>query len=254
MDNAPHNEDSLHELNQLSETDGLLTGDHFPEIEDWDDSVPETDQINQITLPDPAQAPHAIIPPIPPQTAPPAPSPQPPALSRGFVGRELIETLLLALIIYWLVDAVVGRVLIDGTSMLPTITAGERLFVNNLAYFFDEPERGDIVVLHSPRYDRNLIKRLIGLPGDHVVIEEGKVRVNDVLLNEPYINADPSYTGDWTLSSEEVFVLGDNRNVSYDSHNYGPVSIDNIFGKAWAIYWPYSDIDIVRHHPHTLDG
>lgn len=173
---------------------------------------------------------------------------------RSLIVREIIETLLLSLLIFWLVNSVVGRVRIEGTSMVPTVLDGQYIFTNKLAYFMDEPDRGDVVVLHSPRFDRDLIKRVIGLPGDEIRIEDSILYINDVMVEEEYINGPTDYSGSWSVPEGEVFVLGDNRNVSYDSHSYGSVPIDNIFGRSWVIYWPVGDIHRIEHAAHALDS
>lgn len=169
---------------------------------------------------------------------------------RSYFVREILEMLLMAALLYWGVDFFVGRVAIDGPSMIPTVTQDERLFVNNVAYAFELPERGDIVVLRSHQDNKNLIKRVIGLPGDHIRIADEKVWVNNIELTEPYLNVSPTYAGEWTIGSDEVFILGDNRNISYDSHNYGPIPMENIFGKAVVIYWPPEEVSFLEHYPH----
>lgn len=162
--------------------------------------------------------------------------------------RELIETLLLTFFIFFLVNSFVGRYRIDGSSMFPTLEDSEYLIVNNLSYYLSEPERGDIIVFHHPTSDLNLIKRVIGLPGDHVVIENGTVTVNGVPLDEPYISAPPTYRGQWTVPEGEYFVLGDNRNSSSDSHTWSFLPEENIVGKAIFIYWPFSRWGEVPHY------
>lgn len=168
------------------------------------------------------------------------------------VVREIIETLLLTFFIFWLVNSLVGRYRIDGSSMNPTLENGQYLLINNLSYYLDEPERGDIIVFHHPNSDLNLIKRVIGLPGDHVEISDRTVKVNDVVLNEPYIQASPTYTGEWMVPEGEFFVLGDNRNSSSDSHTWGFLPEENIIGKAIIIYWPFADWEQVPHYAQPI--
>ena len=179
---------------------------------------------------------------------PEAETQQPPEV----VVREIIETLLLTFFIFWLVNSLVGRYRIDGSSMNPTLENGQYLLINNLSYYLDEPERGDIIVFHHPNSDLNLIKRVIGLPGDHVEINDRTVKVNDVVLNEPYIQASPTYTGEWMVPEGEFFVLGDNRNSSSDSHTWGFLPKENIIGKATVIYWPFADWDQVPHYAQPV--
>ena len=182
-----------------------------------------------------------------------------------FVVREIIETLLLTFFIFWLVNSFVGRYRIDGSSMNPTLQDGQYLLINNFSYYLNEPDHGDIVVFQHPNSDLNLIKRVIGVPGDHVEIrslvevvngEEVSrrvVMVNGIELNEPYIQALPTYTGDWLVPEGEFFVLGDNRNSSSDSHSWGFLPEENIVGKAMVVYWPIADWEQVLHFSHSVN-
>jgi signal peptidase I len=165
------------------------------------------------------------------------------------VVREIIETLLLTFFIFWIVNSLVGRYRIDGSSMNPTLFDGQYLLINNVSYYLEAPKHGDIIVFQHPKNDLNLIKRVIGLPGDHIVIRERQVSVNDNLINEPYIQAAPTYTGEWTVPQDTYFVLGDNRNNSSDSHQWDYLPDDNILGKAMIVYWPPSDWTAVPHNP-----
>jgi len=132
--------------------------------------------------------------------------------------------------------------------MLPTLKNGEYVLVNRLAYRFGRlPEYGDIIVFSSPVSDQDLIKRVIGLPGDQVQISNGQVYVNGQVLVEPYIAAAPMYQGQWNVPAGMLFVLGDNRNDSSDSHAWGWLPIENVIGKAILIYWPPPDWDVIEH-------
>ena len=165
------------------------------------------------------------------------------------VVRELVETLLLTFFIFWIVNALIGRYRIDGSSMNPTLFDGQYLIINNLTYFLDDPHEGDVVVFKHPRSDLNLIKRVIGLPGDVVDINNRIVRVNGQVLDEIYISASPTYSGNWVVPEGQIFVLGDNRNNSSDSHSWGFLPNENLLGKANVIYWPPSDWGLVPHYP-----
>lgn len=167
------------------------------------------------------------------------------------VVREIVETLLLMFFMFWLVNSVIGRYRIDGSSMTPTLEDSQYLIINNLAYYLNEPERGDIIVFHHPKSDINLIKRVIGLPGDTVEITNQAVTVNGVPLDEPYIKELPRYNGRWTVPVGEYFVLGDNRNNSSDSHTWLFLPKENIIGKAVIIYWPPQDWEAVPHHVYA---
>lgn len=169
------------------------------------------------------------------------------------VVREIVETLLLTFFIFWIVNTATGRFRIEGHSMMPTLQEGEYVIINKLAYYFDEPERGDIIVLHFPNdRSRDFIKRVIGLPGDEIEIGSREVRVNGVLLQEPYINAPPEYSGQWVVPEGEYFVLGDNRNNSSDSYTWSFLPHEDIVGKAWVIYWQPSNWGLVPHYRHPV--
>lgn len=185
--------------------------------------------------------------------------------------RDILETIIIAVLIFVLVRSVVLNFRIDGPSMLPTFEDGQMILVNRNAYgTFDlgdlvdwipgipeqhwfvitdwgEPERGDVIVFTPPEPgdQKPYIKRVIGLPGDHVVItEDRQVMINGVALDEDYIGdfttrctSNPTNC-DVTVPPGHVFTLGDNRNGSEDSRYYGLVSKDRIVGKAWFVYWP----------------
>ncbi len=140
---------------------------------------------------------------------------------------------------------VVQSFVVDGPSMQPTLYTGERLLVNKFIYRFKEPQRGDIIVFRppgEPNY-RKFIKRVIGLPGDVINIENGIVYVN----NEP-VQAEYTFekiSSRWfpvnfpvKVPEGHVFVLGDNRNNSKDSRHLGPIPMKNITGEAFLLYWP----------------
>ncbi len=161
---------------------------------------------------------------------------------------EAIQTIVLALIFYFAIDTFIGRVQVQNISMLPTLHEGQFLMVDRFAYRKGDFERGDIVIFHNPTNpDEDYIKRLIGIPGDVIDIENGEVRVNGELLVEPYISGPPQYAGEWTVPEGYLFVLGDNRNSSYDSHSWGYLPQENVIGKAIVIYWPPKEIQIIRH-------
>jgi signal peptidase I len=164
------------------------------------------------------------------------------------IFKEIIQTLLLAVVLYFLIDFVVARVRVENVSMKPTLVPGEFLLVNKLAYKFSDMSRGDIVVFHyPPQPSEDYIKRLVGLPGDDVRINNGKVFVNKLPLTEPYIMAAPAYDGEWQVPAGSIFVLGDNRNSSSDSHVWGFVPVENIMGKAIVIYWPIQNAHVLTH-------
>ena len=163
------------------------------------------------------------------------------------VVREIIETLLLTFFIFWLVHSLIGRYRIDGSSMNPTLLDGEYLIINNVTYLMDEPQPGDIVVFRHPRNELNLIKRVVGVPGDHIEINNGTVWVNGEAQEEPFIADSPNYSGSWDVPLGQYFVLGDNRNNSSDSHSWGYLPEENLLGKAMFVYWPPRDWGQVTH-------
>lgn len=163
------------------------------------------------------------------------------------IVREIIETLLLTFFIFWMVNSLVGRYKIDGNSMNPTLENGQYLLINNVSYFLDDPHHGDIIVFRHPNNDLNLIKRVIGVPGDLIEVSSQTVTVNGVALSEPYILSPPIYSGSWNVPDDMFFVLGDNRNNSNDSHSWQYLPRENILGKAMIIYWPPADWDAVPH-------
>lgn len=165
--------------------------------------------------------------------------------------REIVETLLLTFFIFFIVNSLIGRYRIDGSSMNPTLYDGEYLIINNVSYYLDEPQHGDIIVFKHPNNELNLIKRIIGVAGDHVEIRNQQVKVNDIVLDEPYIAAPPNYTGTWDVPEGTFFVLGDNRNNSSDSHSWSYLPEENIIGKAMVVYWPPSDWTAVPHYNYS---
>jgi signal peptidase I len=161
---------------------------------------------------------------------------------------EIFQTLILALIFYFIIDSFFPRVRVENISMKPTLEPGELLLVNKLAYKIGNPQHGDVIIFHYPANpSEDYIKRLIGLPGDIVRIEDGQVFINGQSMDEPYISSPPSYRGTWDVPLDSFFVLGDNRNQSSDSHSWGFVPIENVVGKALIVYWPIDQIKTLTH-------
>jgi len=166
----------------------------------------------------------------------------------GRFALDIIETLVLAVVLFLGINAVSARVRVDGFSMIPTLQDGEFVLVSKLNYQFGKVERGDIIVFHFPMDpEQELIKRVIGLPGDTIGVQNGKVSVNGQVLDEPYIAATPAYSGEWQVPDDQLFVLGDNRNESSDSHSWGFLPFEKVVGKAVVIYWPPPLWEIIRH-------
>jgi signal peptidase I len=153
---------------------------------------------------------------------------------------ELLETVGLAALFYLAVSLATARVVVDGPSMRPTLASGEWIVVNRLAYLGGVPNHGDIVVILPPIAGQSddLIKRVIGQPGDTVQIHQGEVFINGQGIEEPYARGRSFPEGEWRLGGDEVFLMGDNRELSLDSRSFGPVRLKNVVGKAIVIYWP----------------
>jgi signal peptidase I len=156
------------------------------------------------------------------------------------VFRDIIAPVLLGLAVFALFHITLGSFKVYGSSMLPTIEEGEYIMVSKAAYFFNQPQRGDIIVFDSPQDPRSdLIKRIIAVPGDTVEVREDEVIVNGTPLQESYTLEPPHYLMPLTdIPADHYFVLGDNRNNSSDSHRGWTVPRQNIIGKAWITYWP----------------
>jgi signal peptidase I len=164
--------------------------------------------------------------------------------------RDIIAPILVGLAFLALFQVTVGSFKVYGSSMLPGIEQGDYILVSKATYFFNKPQRGDIIVLHSPQDpNTDLIKRIIAVPGDTVEIKDNTVFVNDTALVEPYTMEPPRYL----MLSEEIptghyFVLGDNRNNSSDSHRGWTLPRENIVGKAWITYWPPYRWSLMKHY------
>ncbi|MEP7288485.1 MAG: signal peptidase I [Chloroflexota bacterium] len=186
---------------------------------------------------------------------------RPQLVSHRRLRRDIVETILLVIVIYTLVNLTTARAIVEGPSMQPNFYTGQLVIINRFAYYFAQPQRGDVVVLHNPRQDcqaperieepgcEDLIKRLIGQPGETVEIKQGRVYINSSLIEEPYIRefCRTGCDGAWTLKADEYLVLGDNRNNSYDGHSFGPISRHLLVGQAWIRYWPPQDANVIPH-------
>ena len=135
---------------------------------------------------------------------------------------------------------------VEGTSMMPTLEDQERVFINKFVYRLEPIRRGDVVVFRYPRdTSKSYIKRVIGLPGDHVRIDNGLVYVNGNLTAEDYVPSnyeDVRSYAETVVPSHSYFVLGDHRNLSNDSRDFGPVDETYIYGKAVFGYWPVAKL------------
>jgi signal peptidase I len=167
-----------------------------------------------------------------------SPQEKPPSVHRFIL--DMAETLLLAVVLYIIIQSLTARIKVESTSMVPTLRTNDYVVVNKLAYKLGGPTRGDVIVFKYPPDPTQIpyIKRVIGLPGDQIHIAGGRVSINGVLLNEPYLKVSTNGGGDWTVPEDSLFVMGDNRNGSSDSRAWGMVPLDNVIGKAEVIYWP----------------
>jgi signal peptidase I len=175
-------------------------------------------------------------------------SPKPRNRLLQFLG-EMLQTLLVAGLLFLGVNLLTARIRVEGISMEPNLHEGQFVVVNRLAYRWNDPQRGDIIVFRFPlNTKRRFIKRVIALPGDTIVVRSGQVLINGEVIYEPYLSVTPRYNGEWIIGPNEVFVLGDNRNNSSDSQNWGPLPTDEIIGRAVFVYWPPSDAGLIPHY------
>jgi signal peptidase I len=160
------------------------------------------------------------------------------------VLMDTIETIIISLLLFLGINAISERIRVESISMEPNLYAGDFVLVNKAVYFFDKlPQRGDVIVFRYPLNPDTTpyIKRVIGLPGDHIRIDLGKVFVNDEQITEPYITEGTTRGGLWTVPEGQLFVMGDNRANSSDSRTWGYVPMENVIGRAELIYWPPQD-------------
>jgi len=169
-------------------------------------------------------------------------SPKKPASSLWRFLLDFLETVLLAMLLFFGINTLTARIRVQSVSMQPTLYEKDFVVVSKLAYMLGSPGRGDVIVFNPPFNAKEVpyIKRVIGLPGDTIRVSGGRVYVNGTPLEEHYIKALPAYTGTWLVPQGAIFVLGDNRNNSSDSHDWGMVPIGNVIGKAEFIYFPFS--------------
>ena len=199
-------------------------------------------------------------------------------MSRAF--REVSEALILALIVFLVIQGSVRNFKVEGSSMFPSLNSGQFLLVNKLVYFkldtsrlsrvipfWDEdtpsnhfaihpPRRGEVIVFRFPGdTSKDFVKRVIGLPGEEVEIVSGTTYIDGVALDEPYLTTkDGSNTAPLLLDDAEYFVMGDNRRSSNDSRNWGAVPEANILGKVWVVYWPVRQAQILDAAPSFTPG
>jgi signal peptidase I len=181
------------------------------------------------------------------------------------IGLELLQTFALMVALFIGIRGLVQNFRVEGPSMQPTLTSGQYLWVNKAAYFeldghfvLGGPQRGDIAVLRPANEDVDLIKRVIGLPGDRVLIHNGDVFINDQALDEPYIHFSAGYSypidgKPLVVPPAQYFVLGDNRANSRDSHLGWFVPAENLVGRAWLTYWPPASWGLMPSVAYAVD-
>ncbi len=177
-------------------------------------------------------------------------------------ARELIETVVLTAIVFFVVTYTARPYRVEGVSMEPGLQSGELVVVSQIAYDFGwQPQRGDVVVLHPPSNPSQVyVKRIIGIPGDQLFITPNEIYVNGHKLDEPYIQLlDPNSAenpplGKITLGSGQYFVMGDNRQNSTDSRAFGYVPRQNIIGKAEFVFWPAVDVGGIPSYTNVFAG
>ena len=193
--------------------------------------------------------------------------------------KEILQALVIGAVVFLSVQVGIKNAVVEGSSMEPTLMDSERVLVNKLVYLrvdmqrfsglipfwqveepeyhylFHSPRQGDVVVFRYGKAnpDKDLVKRVIAVPGQTVEVRHGVVYVDGVPLDEPYV-ADEAAGYDTMaplmLGPDEYFVMGDNRVASYDSRSWGALPAKSILGKAWVIYWPFSKVDILEAPEH----
>ena len=171
-------------------------------------------------------------------------------LTKPFI-REVLITVAIALAIFFAARATIQTYEVYQTSMEPSFFQGQRVVVVKAVYWWGEPQRGDVVIFTAPNgNDEEYIKRIIGVPGDTVEVLHGVVYVNGFKLDEPYVKNSFSYSlPEQVVPVDNFFVLGDNRDVSNDSHRGWFLPRSHLIGKAWLVTWPPSDWGVVPSFP-----
>ncbi|MBN1991792.1 MAG: signal peptidase I [Anaerolineae bacterium] len=192
-----------------------------------------------------------------------APEPESPSgwQTAWAVLREVGETIILTLIIFFLIQTVIRNFRVVGTSMVDNLHDGQYLIIDKLTYSkllretlgWSGPRHGDVVVFEPPSHPgEDYVKRIVGLPGETIEITGGKIYINGQELPEPFQPKTPAYQlAPQVVPEGHVYVLGDNRNNSNDSHNWGPLPIENIVGRAWISYWPPHEWGVIPYDAPT---
>lgn len=161
--------------------------------------------------------------------------------------KDFLEIVLISVMLFASINIISARVRIESVSMQPTLYAGNFVVVDKLSYKLNGPNRGDVIVFRFPPDPSQdpYIKRVIGLPGEQVRIDDGRVYINEVRISEPYLKMNTQRSGEWTIPEGALFVMGDNRNNSSDSRVWGMLPMVNVIGKAIFVYWPPENWDLL---------
>jgi signal peptidase I len=181
---------------------------------------------------------------------------RPRLLPKNALFRDIFWSMVLFLMIYIPINMITARAYVEGPSMQPNFYTNDLIVVNRMVYYFGAPSRGDVIVLRNPvnAADDDLIKRIVGLPGETVEIKNGRVFINGLMLEESYIKdfCQGFCDGTWHLKNDQYFILGDNRNNSMDSHSFGPINRNLIVGEAWVRYWPPQRMGVIEHPSYGI--
>jgi signal peptidase I len=166
------------------------------------------------------------------------------------LGLWLRDIVISAAVSILIITFLYQPVRVEGTSMLPRLEDHDRLFINKFVYHISAIHRGDVVVFHYPRDpEKSYIKRVIGLPGDRISIDRGRVYLNGKPLRESYVPEeyrDVRSMAETIVPEDAYFMMGDHRSISSDSREFGPVDRDLVYGKAVFVYWPTKDAGVVE--------
>ncbi|HEY4498166.1 MAG TPA: signal peptidase I [Candidatus Paceibacterota bacterium] len=163
---------------------------------------------------------------------------------------EILETLVIVLVsIYFVYSFIAQPFLVQGASMEPNFESGDYLLVDEVTYRFREPERGEVIVFRNPANENEFyIKRVVGLPGETVIIQDGQVTIDGEPIKEGYLSDGQNLKGEYIfkLAEGEHFVMGDNRAQSFDSRSWGPLDEDLIIGIVRLRFWPPTTFAILN--------
>jgi signal peptidase I len=182
---------------------------------------------------------------------------------RSHIIREITETIVLTLLIFFAVHFSVQPFRVNGPSMQPNLHTNNLVLVNLLAYDFGSPQRGDVIVFHPPISSDGseyYVKRIIAVPGDTIQLTATAVIVDGKKLSEPYINTlqgdieNPNVVPTRTLQKDQYWVMGDNRDNSQDSRFFGPIARSAIIGKAEVVIWPINSLEWLRNYSYVFAG